>query len=49
MAGQLDGMGMARAAEARTADVVVYNTCSIRDHAESKARRPRNLLRKLKE
>jgi len=36
MAGQLDGMGMARAAEAQKADVVVYNTCSIRDHAESK-------------
>ena len=36
MAGVLETMGYACAAEADDADVVVYNTCSIRDKAEQK-------------
>jgi hypothetical protein len=36
IAGQLESMGMARTADPSKANVVVYNTCSIRDHAEQK-------------
>ena len=36
IAGQLDSMGLVRTEEPLQANVVVYNTCSIRDHAEQK-------------
>ena len=35
--GMLDEMGYARAAEAKDADVILLNTCAIREHAELKA------------
>ncbi len=36
MAGQLDGLGLSRAQEGEAADVVILNTCSVREKAESK-------------
>jgi len=36
IAGQLESMGMERTENPSKANVVVYNTCSIRDHAEQK-------------
>lgn len=36
IAGQLESMGMQRTENPSIANVVVYNTCSIRDHAEQK-------------
>merc|ERR1719183_3323730 len=36
IAGQLESMGMVRTENSLAANVVVYNTCSIRDHAEQK-------------
>lgn len=36
IAGQLESMGMQRTPDPSGANVVVYNTCSIRDHAEQK-------------
>ena len=50
LSGQLAALGLERAEDERSADVVVLNTCSIRDHAQSKvydelgpiARRKRN-------
>ncbi len=36
MAGQLEGMGLARAREGEEADVVLLNTCAVREKAEAK-------------
>eukprot|EP00290_Baffinella_frigidus_P005519 CAMPEP_0180134382 /NCGR_PEP_ID=MMETSP0986-20121125/10130_1 /TAXON_ID=697907 /ORGANISM="non described non described, Strain CCMP2293" /LENGTH=549 /DNA_ID=CAMNT_0022074735 /DNA_START=102 /DNA_END=1752 /DNA_ORIENTATION=- len=36
IAGQLESMGIIRTEEPMKASVVIYNTCSIRDHAEQK-------------
>jgi tRNA-2-methylthio-N6-dimethylallyladenosine synthase len=36
MAGQLEGLGISRAREGEAADVVILNTCSVREKAESK-------------
>lgn len=36
IAGELESMGMTLAEEMKEADVIVFNTCSIRDHAEQK-------------
>eukprot|EP00960_Hanusia_phi_P040930 754745-Hanusia_phi.AAC.2 len=36
MAGQLEAMGMEKVEDPSRANVVIYNTCSIRDHAEQK-------------
>jgi tRNA-2-methylthio-N6-dimethylallyladenosine synthase len=36
MAGQLEGLGLARASEGETADVVLLNTCAVREKAEAK-------------
>lgn len=37
LAGLLEGMGMSRAGTRETADLVLFNTCCIRDNAERKA------------
>jgi len=37
LAGLLEGMGMSRACTRETADLVLFNTCCIRDNAERKA------------
>ena len=36
MAGQLEGLGLSRAPEGGAADVVILNTCSVRDKADAK-------------
>lgn len=36
MAGQLEGLGLARAREGEAADVVLLNTCAVREKAEAK-------------
>ena len=37
LAGILSGMGMAEAADRREADLVIFNTCCVRDNAERRA------------
>ena len=37
LAGMLEGMGAVPAAEGESADVIVFNTCCIRDNAERRA------------
>lgn len=36
IAGQLRGMGLGETQDARSADVILFNTCSVRQHAEDK-------------
>ena len=47
--GQLRTLGYAQIQDATAADVVLFNTCSVRDHAEQKVLSKLGALRKPKE
>ncbi len=48
VAGQLDGLGLRPAATVTDADVILFNTCSVRQHAEDKVLSRLGRLRALK-